>query len=416
LKIGKFAAKHGISIDTVRHYMNLGLLFPEKMGGWYEFGDNCNESIDAILHYKEMGFSLDEIHELLNFQRFSRLTIKTDLEFFKSKFLSKTKDLEVEMEHLEHKLRVISNLLDKIDHLEESKFPTHATGVPLDFLNALQCPICKKNFDLTQANIVHNMITHGELKCDCGNHWQIVHGILAEKHLSDKFVNLSSEEVIERNIHLKTDYYKSTSSKFLDFIFQGVEWQRQRLIDLLTPNSIILEPGIGLGIALSNFYDYLPDDMRYIGVDDQFERLLFVKTLFDREYNPKRLMYICCSFDHIPLKPDSVDFVMDYKGSFDYNSQHDIWLTENLKTLLKDGAHWIGSFLFYSKQSELMNYPESIRRVLDLKNIQEDFKNHAMEVELQKIIGPVDESGKTEIFKNGLSLYQWLMLGKNEKA
>jgi len=415
LKIGKFAAKHNVSIDTVRHYMNLGLIFPEKMGGWYEFGDNSDEAINAILRYKEMGFSLDEIHELLNFQRLSRLTIRTDLEFFKSKFLLKSDNLEKEKEHIEHKIQVISKLLEKINHLESVTLLSHPTGVPIDFLPQLECPFCNKPLQLAKASIENNMIINGDLNCDCGTHWKILHGVLTEKQLISNLNDVSPDEVLERNIHLKTRYYKSTSSKFLDFIFQGIEWQRQRLTELLTPNSIILEPGIGIGVALSNFYDHLPDDIKYIGVDNNFERILFTKTLFEKEYNPTRLIYICCSFNNIPIKSNSIDFVVDYTGSFNYNSKNEIWLTETLKNLLKENAYWLGSFLFYSKNSDLLNYPEQVSKVLDLNNIQSDFKDHNINIDLQKIIGPVDESGENEIFKNGLDLYQWLMLGKNNK-
>lgn len=415
MKIGKFASTHSISIDTVRHYMSLGLLFPEKMGGWYEFGDNCNEAISAILRYKEMGFSLDEIHELLNFQKLSRLTIKTDLDFFKEKFLLKADALRSDKEHIEHKLEVISNLLKKIKKLENTNVDSQLTGIPIDFLSYLQCPFCKKNLQLAKASVENNMIVQGDLTCDCGTQWQIVHGILTEKSLSESFKIISPKSVLEKNIHLKTQYYKSTSSKFLDFIFQGIEWQRQRLTELIKPNSIILEPGIGIGVTLSNFYDYLPENIKYIGIDNDFERILFTKTLFEKEYNPTRLIYICCSFKSVPIKPNSIDFIVDSTGSFNYNSQNDIWLTKTLKNILKHNAYWIGSFLFYSKSSDFLNYSDSVSRVLNLENIKTDFSNHNIDIDLQKIIGPVNETGESEIFKNGLELYQWLMLGQNRK-
>ena len=35
MKIGKFGELNNISIDTIRHYMDLGLIIPEKKGGHY---------------------------------------------------------------------------------------------------------------------------------------------------------------------------------------------------------------------------------------------------------------------------------------------------------------------------------------------------------------------------------------------
>lgn len=49
MKIGKFAEKNKLSIDTLRHYMDIGLLFPEKMGGHYFFDESCQKDLDMIL-------------------------------------------------------------------------------------------------------------------------------------------------------------------------------------------------------------------------------------------------------------------------------------------------------------------------------------------------------------------------------
>ena len=37
MRIGKFAESNKISIDTIRHYMEFGLIIPEKKGSHYHF-------------------------------------------------------------------------------------------------------------------------------------------------------------------------------------------------------------------------------------------------------------------------------------------------------------------------------------------------------------------------------------------
>ena len=60
MKIGKFGEVNNISIDTIRHYMDLSLIIPEK-GGQFFLMMYCQRDLKLILHYKDLGFSLNEI-------------------------------------------------------------------------------------------------------------------------------------------------------------------------------------------------------------------------------------------------------------------------------------------------------------------------------------------------------------------
>ena len=49
MRIGAFAKKNNISFDTVRHYIELGLILPVKEhGGQYQFDNICQENIEEI--------------------------------------------------------------------------------------------------------------------------------------------------------------------------------------------------------------------------------------------------------------------------------------------------------------------------------------------------------------------------------
>ena len=63
MKIGKFGEVNNISIDTIRHYMDLSLIIPEKRRTLF-FDEYCQTDLELILHYKDLGFSLNEIKEL----------------------------------------------------------------------------------------------------------------------------------------------------------------------------------------------------------------------------------------------------------------------------------------------------------------------------------------------------------------
>lgn len=59
MRIGEFAKKNDITIDSVRHYIDLGLIIPIKKAGQYDFDLRCEKDIKEIKKFKEMRFSLN---------------------------------------------------------------------------------------------------------------------------------------------------------------------------------------------------------------------------------------------------------------------------------------------------------------------------------------------------------------------
>jgi DNA-binding transcriptional MerR regulator len=66
-RIGQVAHETGISIDTIRFYEKQGLLkrSPRTEGGFRLFGAGDIETLNFVRKAQELGFSLNEIRELL---------------------------------------------------------------------------------------------------------------------------------------------------------------------------------------------------------------------------------------------------------------------------------------------------------------------------------------------------------------
>lgn len=66
-KIGQVANETGLSIDTIRFYEKQGLLkrSPRTEGGFRLFGAGDIETLKFVRKAQELGFSLNEIRELL---------------------------------------------------------------------------------------------------------------------------------------------------------------------------------------------------------------------------------------------------------------------------------------------------------------------------------------------------------------
>ncbi|UUZ92112.1 MerR family transcriptional regulator [Paenibacillus sp. P25] len=83
----------GISVRTLHHYDQVGLLKPETVSpaGYRLYTDRDLERLQQILFYKEIGFSLQEIKEILDRPGFDR---KQALRSHKEPLLQKKKRLE----------------------------------------------------------------------------------------------------------------------------------------------------------------------------------------------------------------------------------------------------------------------------------------------------------------------------------
>jgi DNA-binding transcriptional MerR regulator len=67
LTIGKFAAGAGVGVETVRFYQRRGLLAePERRGhGYREYSQEDEERLAFILRARQLGFTVQEIADLL---------------------------------------------------------------------------------------------------------------------------------------------------------------------------------------------------------------------------------------------------------------------------------------------------------------------------------------------------------------
>jgi MerR family copper efflux transcriptional regulator len=69
--IGKAAEQAGVNVQTLRYYERRGLLPkpPRRVSGYREFPDDAVRVVRFIKRAQELGFSLDEVEELLRLRR-----------------------------------------------------------------------------------------------------------------------------------------------------------------------------------------------------------------------------------------------------------------------------------------------------------------------------------------------------------
>ena len=67
MKIGELAKRTGLSGTTLRYYESRGLLPPQERAesGYREYDDSSIERVETVLAAKRLGFSLEEIRQML---------------------------------------------------------------------------------------------------------------------------------------------------------------------------------------------------------------------------------------------------------------------------------------------------------------------------------------------------------------
>jgi DNA-binding transcriptional MerR regulator len=66
--VGRVAALAGVTVRTLHHYDEIGLLSPSgrSRAGYRRYGDADLERLQQIMYYRELGFSLEEIAAILD--------------------------------------------------------------------------------------------------------------------------------------------------------------------------------------------------------------------------------------------------------------------------------------------------------------------------------------------------------------
>ncbi|KZE04690.1 hypothetical protein B4117_3791 [Bacillus mycoides] len=404
MKIGKFGEKNNLSIDAIRHYMDLGLIIPEKKGGHYLFDEYCQKDVELILEYKWLGFSLNEIKELFLYKSLAKSINYEKDTFYHSLFKLKYEKVEHEIKNLKErrdKLKAALNDLSITTQISNS-----ILGIDLRVLNFLTCFKCSGNLILQDGIINSNQITEGKLTCNFGEEYVINSGILTAGKSFETSDRASFEDPISNYIH-------ETDSSYLENIHRVGEWAKKKLKQLDLNDKVILDIGSGLGFFLRNIYEELPEDCLYIAVDRDLNKLLFLKDVIERRNSKRNILFICADFLSIPIQNHSVDIVIDQSGTSNYSFEHENFLLHELNSLLKPDCYLLSSFILFKNFS--INSQITTR-------FRDNFTSSKVKREIQKLqFNSIDErtseyierGGKYEdFFVQGEEIYTYSFFGK----
>ena len=406
MRIGKFAEGNKLSIDTIRHYMDLELILPEKQGGQYYFDKKCQNALNELIGLKSMGFSLNEIKTIFLFRNLGKLTPYQEDEYYKSFFSNKHKNIEQEICKLsEIKLK----LEEKMKELskEESK-NKYRIGINIKSLGLFRCLKCQGELMLSDGNIANNEIIDGKLSCNCGEEYLIKSGILVvkNKHIEEQFKGHYDYDYIR-------EYINVTDTEFLSNIYRGLQWIENKVDFTSFSNKVLLELGSGMGIFLRYVYDKLPEDCLYIAVDHDINRHNLVKNMLEMADCKRNIIFICSDFLKVPIKEKSVDVLIDYSGTTNYSFKSSDFLLELVDRYIKDKASLLGAYILFKNFSINSLIEEKYRKNFIFKNVKEGISKLKYTSIDDRTSDYIDKGGKYEnFFVKGEKIYSYMVNAK----
>ncbi|WP_432403007.1 MerR family transcriptional regulator [Wukongibacter sp. M2B1] len=395
MKIGKFSSENKLSIDTIRHYMELGLIIPEKSGGHYDFDEVCQRDLEDILTLKDMEFTLNEIKSIFMFKRLGNLTPYQEVECYRQFFVSKHKKIIKQMEELQN---AKSRLEDKIDDIISKKDQqSHILGVDIGGLSLFKCIVCGGDLTLNEGQIENNQIMKGNLSCKCGNKYIINDGILIGENKFTYYEEWPS--YYDRRSYI-SEYLNETDPKYLDNIYKGLDWSYRKLNFEELRGKKILDLGSGFGFLLRHIYNDLPEDSLYIAVDHDIERHKFLKAMLERAECQRKVIFICSDFLHIPIKDRSIDILVDYTGTSNYSFENEEFLLGLLDKLVKENAFLIGGYILFDKFGANSWIKDKYRKNFILKNVKAEIEKLKYKAIDERISDILKKGGRFENYFN----------------
>ncbi|WP_426351180.1 MerR family transcriptional regulator [Alloiococcus sp. CFN-8] len=372
MKIGKFAKKHEVTLDTVRFYIEKGLLVPSKKDSQYYFNEIDSANLEKIKKLKELGFSLSEIQRIFSFQRIGGTSTEVSRRLFLSLLEEKKGQVSQEIERLNSIHESLSKSIEKL--LKEEESHKEVTGVPLGSLNMLRCPSCSKPLNISQGYIENNMVIDSEVHCSCGYMGEIREGIFIDPRA------IRTKLMDGRPIPSKEEYLETASLENINYLHKGMTKLIELLMDYHQGAEYIMELSNCVGFFLLQYISYLPEDVVYIMADYDLERIKQTKRNLERYYKHRKFIFICCDIHSLPIKKASIDIVIDYNMTKYYKAEKNQWLIEIIKPYLKERGILGGIYSYnYSQQNRDKKRENDERDSFTRGDILETIYSHGIE-------------------------------------
>lgn len=402
MKIGEFSKRNNVTQDTIRHYIDMGLLVAEKQGWQYKFSEEDSYDIEKITMLKQLDFSLTEIQEILCFNRIGGEKTDEFRDFYLS-LLERKKEQNLKEQQ---RCKEIDFLLkDRINELKRYGISEKKSlGFPLSSTGLLHCPCCKQPLEISDGIVEKSMLIEATVHCECGYIAVIEDGIYIDKKAVRKKIEIPS----------KKKFLEVTSPKFVNLMYNGTHTIIDYILNHGNSPKYIMELDNCVGRFLMQYIDYLPKGCTYVLICHDKDRITSMKENLVQQNEHSNFIFFCCAMDQLPIADSSMDIIIDHWMSRIYAKLTNKSLLDIISPLLKEEGLLTGAYPHIgTKGKDFINIPPQLRDYFNKDRILErlDALNFS-QLEIAEI-GPVLENNPY-IDMNDKEQYLMLYAGRNK--
>ncbi|MBJ8349800.1 MerR family transcriptional regulator [Streptococcus zalophi] len=114
MKTGTVAKKYQTTRDTLRFYIEKGLVSPEKKEAHYDWSKKDCEDLENIIALRDLGFSIKSILRI-KWLHDTKCGSKEQLEENKAVLLEEIENREKELEHVNYQKKRLEDLLKQVE-------------------------------------------------------------------------------------------------------------------------------------------------------------------------------------------------------------------------------------------------------------------------------------------------------------
>lgn len=347
MKIGELAELCQVSRDTIRYYVDKGLLIPFKKGAQMDFTSRELDDMRYIQKMKQMRFSIREMQAMFTLRRLSNLIEPDTIKAYERILNQKRQELKDEIELLKYADMIVEEELRSFRQRREGM--AHMTGVPLNMLEYLHCPHCRKQLQVDSARISGKYIMSGRLWCDCGYHALVDEGIVDTGNRYDG---------TDDSPDLKRGLYRDVGEEFETGLEKCSDLVMERLYSMDLQDCVVMETNINGYFFLYNHIDKMDRKSRYIITDRYPEMLHMYKKLMETMGLELDILYIADDSEALPIRDGCARVLLDFFGSNEhFLYKQSSFIQSHGKYLHPDGQVLGALFGFERGSESLRNVP-----------------------------------------------------------
>lgn len=369
MKIGELSRLTGVPKDSIRYYVENGLLFPNQRGKQTEYSEREKEDLIYIKCLRTARFSIKEIRFLQSLRRTSNMLEPDVLKEYSDMIRQKQQALKQEIRELTQAGELLKQESANLQSFRQAS--VQKLGVPLAALEFIICPACGRQMEIENAKIIKSGILSGELSCCCGHKIPIENGILITKN------RYSGGE--DRPDYRHGGIVQNVGDNFYNCFQKCSDYIMDQMKCGCLNGKIIMEAHVNGYFFLYNHFRELPTDCLYIVIDKFEETLQTYKKLLEQLNLPLNILFIADNSTGYPLRNQCVDLLISFFGDNEYLLYHNGFYIQAAGNYMKDDSLILGATMSLSRKSRTRmrlseKYPESspvTHNLTELKNAYE---------------------------------------------